>query len=165
MTFKQNLASPIFMVICVVLSTTLGCESNGAAGIEFNDGRSALMKGQYELAEKRLSAFTTNRSSHPLGSRAWFLRAKAQVGIGDLDQASSLFQETIRRFPASEEAHKSRYKLAYIKLLQGDQVGARQAFQEVIDRSPGTLVPEANAMVRMLSQEPAAVLVQPVELP
>ena len=75
------------------------------------------------------------------------------IGLGDLNQAATLFQETIRLYPDSEEAHKSRYKLAVIKQLQGDQVAARKAFQDVIDRSAGTLVPEANAMLRMLSED------------
>jgi TolA-binding protein len=123
---------------------------------QFTNGRNALMSAQFDGAIVELQGYLDDHPHGPLASRASFLIAKAQLGLGNHDQARKQFELTIRQFGDSEEAHKSRYKLGMLSLLDGDKQVARRRFAELVASPSGTLVPEATAMVRYLDAEQAA---------
>ncbi len=142
-----------FLLAAVFLLSLVGCESANDGSATFYQARQRLMRGEFAEADKQFTQFQSDHPTHSLASRAAFLQAKAQLGLGNLKLAESGFQETIRKYPQSEEAHKSRYKIALIALLRGQRADAAAKFQQIVDRKSGTLVPEAAAMLRMLQLE------------
>ena len=137
----------------LILIFMAGCESRQAS-TGFHEGRALLMRGQLERADRMLAQFQKANPTHQLCSRALFLRGKAQLGLGDFDLATAHFLATIKKYPQSEEAHKAKYKLAVLEMLNGNREQAVRQFQEIADNPDGTLVAEAAAMARWLSKEP-----------
>lgn len=137
-------------VALALAAICVGCQQERPSD-RFHRGRDFLIQGRFASADSELAAFEKEHPGHELSSRATFLRAKASMGTGDLPGARQRFEETIERFPNSEEAAKASYKLAVIDLLEGDEAESRRRFQAIVDRSNSILVAEATAMLEMLS--------------
>ncbi|MCS7468469.1 tetratricopeptide repeat protein [Stieleria sp. ICT_E10.1] len=133
---------------------TSGCDGQRSSEA-FHRGRDLVIKGQFDAAESELAAFEKQNPGHTLLSRARFLRAKAKLGAGDLPQARQLFQQTIDRFPESDEADKARYKLAFVELLDGNTRQAERQFQDIVDHSSSIYLAEATAVRAMLDRQRA----------
>jgi TolA-binding protein len=135
-----------------VLVTVLvaGCQTQGDGNPAFDNARNQLIRGEYQQAATHFEQFLAEQPDHHLASRASFLLAKSHVGLDDLGAAAVQFEETRRRYPDSEEAHKSRYKLAVISLLRGEREAAIEQFRAIAETPDGVLAPEASAMVRFL---------------
>ena len=136
----------IFLITLVVI----GCENEKKSNPQFTAGRQALMRGQYEPAIEELQNYLRQKPDGALASRASFLIAKAQLGLGNNKDAREQFEQTLQKYGSSEEAHKSRYKLAMLSLIEGDKDDARRRFKDLTAKPSGTLVPEAAAMLRYL---------------
>lgn len=156
-------------ILCLAVLLA-GCQEQQrgqhAADPEFHRGRQELMQGKFQSAIKTLEDYLKANPQAKLSSRASFLIAKAHLGLGHHEEARSRFQKTIADYPQSEEAHKSRYKLAVLSWLEDDLRAARQQFEQLTDRPDGTLVPEATAMLRYLDdipQQPERANDEPVE--
>lgn len=147
------------------LMAVVGCQRASDGSTEFRQARERLMHGEFAQAKTEMAEFRANYPTHPFASRAAFLQAKAELGLGNLHQAEQDFQATINQYPNTEEAHKSRYKLAMIALLRGDRQKAAEGFQQIADRKSGTLVPEAVAMLRMLRGDEKLPLPDPQDEP
>lgn len=139
-------------VLCAAIWMT-GCNNN-QPNEKFHHGRELLIKGDFDAADAELTDFENQNPNHALLSRARFLRAKSRLGAGELDEARRLFQDTIDRFPKSEEADKARFKIALIDFLRSDLPAAEQGFQTIVDQSGSIYAAEANAMLDMLRQRP-----------
>ncbi|QDV47125.1 Outer membrane protein assembly factor BamD [Stieleria neptunia] len=150
---KTNTAVLAALLMLMAVCTT-GCD-NQPSGEAFHRGRELLIKGQFDAAESVLAEFETQHPGHALSSRTRFLRAKAKLGAGDLPQARQLFQQTIDRFPKSDEADKARYKLAFIELLDGNTQQAEQQFQDIVNQSRSIYIAEAHAVRAMLDRQRA----------
>ena len=137
------------LIGCVLVSSVVvGCGANEVSNPRFKAGRQALMQGRYKPAIAKLQGYLQETPNGRLASRASFLKAKAYLGLGKYDQSRQQFEHTMREYPDSEEAHKSRYKLAMLSLLEGKQADAWNRFAELTKNPSGTLVPEAAAMLR-----------------
>lgn len=136
-----------------LLMAVVGCQRAGDGYTQFHQAREKLMHGEFAKAKSEMAEFQANYPTHPFSSRAAFLQAKAELGLGNLDLAEQEFLATINQYPNTEEAHKSRYKLAMIALLRGDRQEAGEGFQQIVDSKSGILVPEAVAMLRMLQDD------------
>lgn len=144
-------------ISCLVLLIALvGCDSNKQPDPRFTAGRQSLMSGHYKSAIEKLQGYLKEKPDGGLASRASFLIAKAQLGLGDNNAAREQFERTIRKYGDSEEAHKSRYKLAMLSLIEGDHADARKRFKALVEKPSGTLAPEATAMLRFLDKQHAA---------
>ena len=53
---------------------------------------------------------------------------------------------TIREHATTLEAHKCRYKLAVLAMIQGDHADALKRFGQLADQADGPLAAEATAM-------------------
>jgi TolA-binding protein len=115
-----------------------------------------MMRGEYEPAIQKLQVYLREKPNGKLASRASFLIAKAYLGLGKTGESRQQFEQTIRKYADSEEAHKSKYKLAMLSMLGGDHDDARKRFAALTGKPSGTLVPEAAAMLRYLDQQNSA---------
>jgi TolA-binding protein len=123
----------------------VGCQSG--ADDPFLVARRHFVKGDYAVAEKMLSQYV-NQPGGQYASRAGLFLCKAGMARDDLPFAAKWCQWTIDNHPDSLEAHKCRYKLAVISLLQGDDELAASRFKAIADRPDGPLAAEARAMER-----------------
>ncbi len=119
----------------------------------FQKGRTYVTRGQFQQAISVLDNYLEKYADGRYASRARFFLAKAYLGLGDMESAKSEFALTVRRYPGSLEAHKSRYKMALIDLWQGKRASALEQFQDLADHPDGPLTPEAKAMVLFLSSQ------------
>ena len=117
----------------------------------FAKGRTLVTQGQYRQAIPFLQEYLENHPEGRHASRAIFFIGKAHIGLGEMDLARAAFNDTRRGFPESLEAHKARYKLALIDLLEGRVDKAIQGFSSLADNPDGPLAPEARAMVVYLT--------------
>lgn len=141
----------VFMLAVLIT----GCAKQKKSDPQFTAGRQALMRGQFEPAIEQFGGYLQQQPHGRLASRASFLTAKAYLGLGDHQLARQQFEHTVQKYGDSEEAHKSRYKLAMVSLIEGDTDDARRRFSELTAQPSGTLVPEATAMLRYLDAEDA----------
>ena len=111
----------------------------------------AFQRGDYEAAIPLLREYLRKYPNGRNASRAQFFLGKAYIGLGRLSEAAIEFDATVRNYPGTLEAHKSRYKLAMIAYWQGDSIEARRRFEKLADNPDGTLAPEARAMAEYLS--------------
>ena len=123
----------------------------------FREGRWLVTVGRWDEAIEVLEDYL---AEHPRGaeaSRASFFIANAHIGRGDLDAAARSFEATVRDYPDSLEANKSRYKLAMIDLWSGRHDRAEARFAELAATPDGPLAPEARAMCDYLQGRRTAV--------
>ena len=151
-TMRFALWTPALLVL--LIPCALGCRQPAANDTvksdDFHRGRTLVTQGKYKEAIPLLQKFIKEQPHHQNASRAGLFLGKLQMGLGDYDMAKVEFEFTIREYPTSLEAHKSRYKLAVIAMLQGDDDDAIKRFAELSEKPDGPLVPEAAAMVRFL---------------
>jgi len=128
----------------VSLMMLIGCGQNPSSG-QFESIRQLVCVGRFADAIPKLKAYNGQHQS-----RAGLFLGKAHLGLGDLAKARQAFSDTVRDFPQSLEAHKCRYKLALLSLLQGDSVSAKEEFMKMSARPDGPLVAEAAAMAEFV---------------
>lgn len=134
-----------FVLAAVLLLGIMGCD-NRKGGNDFRAGRQALINGQFQLAKSRLEAFMAEYTGSSLRSRACLLIGKSNIGLGEFEEAASVFKGCMRDYPGSLEAHKSQYKLALLTMLRGERGNAIRQFREMADNPSGPYNPEARAM-------------------
>ncbi len=133
-----------YLVILLLLMMFAGCGSR-QHGDEFESIRQLVCDGHYEQAVPQLKSYEGRHAS-----RAGLFLGKSHLALGDLPQARAAFEDTIRRFPQSLEAHKCRYKLALVTWLEGDTESAREQFAALSQNPDGPLAPEATALVEFI---------------
>lgn len=130
-----------------------GCGAKVAAPSgKFHEGRDALMHGRFDEAIAALNEHLKRHPQGELAARATFLIGKCHLGKGDFTASERWFEKTIQQFPATEEAHKAKYKIAIVKLLTGDAVDAESRFESLAQEADGPYTPEAVAMAKYLSE-------------
>ena len=126
------------------LIISIGCAQHASSG-QFESIRQLVCEGRYADAIPRLEAYNGRHQS-----RAGLFLGKAHLGLGDFKKSRQAFSDTVRDFPESLEAHKCRYKLALLCLLQGDSESAKKQFSELSAPPDGPLVAEAAAMAEFI---------------
>jgi TolA-binding protein len=149
----KRLLVSLACLVTLASCDTLQASTTGTERRQFVLARELVTRGQYEAAIPALQQYL---NEHPRGkdaSRAAFFIAKAHLGAGRYEEAKSGFARTIQDFPRSLEAHKSQYKLGLVAFLEGDRLGAAEAFKRLVDTpNGGPLAPEATAFTRYLEQ-------------
>ncbi|MAE65236.1 MAG: hypothetical protein CMJ18_13275 [Phycisphaeraceae bacterium] len=142
-------------IILVVTSCgIIGC-GNGQRGDDgFKEIRAAVTRGRYADAIPRLERYLANRPRRPNASRAGLFLGKCHLALGRFQEAAQAFETTIAEHRRSPEAHKCRYKLAVLALVQGEREDAIRRFGALADQPDGPLAPEAAAMHRYLTATP-----------
>jgi TolA-binding protein len=143
--------------LCLTLSiAAAGCSrfvsADNDSYEEFMAARQLVTQGHYADAIGRLEKYLVRHPKAKHSSRATFFLAKAHLGANDLDQAQAAWERTIRDYPASLEAHKSKYKLALLAFLRGDPKTAYTQFKAIAESPDGPLAPEAVGFARYLAK-------------
>jgi tetratricopeptide (TPR) repeat protein len=90
----------------------------------------ALRQGQMnESLQHTGDAITLDRDNF----RARFIRGSALLGLGNLDQAASVFSNLLRDAPASVDV---RLQLAFLENRKRNFAGAEAAYRKILDTSP-----------------------------
>lgn len=135
-----------------VAALSVACSNPSRETRAFTEGRELVTQGRYTEAEIALSACLATFPGGKHASRAQFFLAKCAMGRGDLRMTRTRFEECIRDYPDSLEAHKSHYKLAELDMMENRPEDALRRFREVAARADGPLAPEAEAMSRWLEE-------------
>ena len=138
---------------CVLplLLVASGCGKQSSAERDaFLAGREQVTIGNYQEGIAQLSAFLT---AHPQGrysSRAQFFIAKAHLGLDDLVNARLHYEQCIALYPDTDEAHKSRFKIALIDMVEGHTDRAMDTMRELAAAPDGPLAAEAHLLSQYL---------------
>ena len=128
-----------------------GCGQNASTqGKKDFAGRTLVVQGKYKEAIPVLKEYLRDHRRGKFASRAGLFPGKAHLGLEQFETAKQAFQKTTSDYPNSLEAHKSRYKLAIIALLQDQTDGASRQFQQLSNRPDGPLAAEAMAFAAYL---------------
>jgi TolA-binding protein len=140
------------LVVLGALLTLPGCQQprKPQKDQQFQDARQLVVDGKYRAAVPALEKYIDQEPNHKNASRAGLFLFKAHLAQGQFDDAAKWCQWTIRQHPASLEAHKCRYKLAVLALVQGQHDDARQQFADMAKNPDGPLAAEAAAMAKFL---------------
>ena len=142
--------------VALLLLSLAGCDDSrtGRSGADetFGEGRRLVTQGKYVEAVPLLEGYLAARPSGKHASRAQFFIGKAYIGMDQLEKAAAAFDEVVRGYPDSLEAHKARYKMALILLWQGKTDEARAQFAQLADSPDGPLAPEAEQMAAHLAK-------------
>jgi TolA-binding protein len=151
----------VFVVVAIIhFSTSENREWKfwSRSGEDFIQGRKRVTLGQYRQAIPLLQKYLNKHPQGRYASRAIFFIGKAFVGLEEMDLARTAFNDIQKRFPDSLEAHKARYKIALIDLLDGQVDLAIQQFSILAHNPDGPLAPEASAMVSYLTLQSGLIL-------
>ena len=151
---KTDTRVPVATVLTVfsLLVAILGCQrpANAQKDQQFQDARQLVLDGKYQAAVPALEKYIDRKPKHKNASRAGLFLFKAHVAQDQFDDAAKWCEWTIREHPASLEAHKCRYKLAVLSLVQGKQEDAQKRFAQMAKNPDGPLAAEAAAMEKFL---------------
>ncbi len=128
----------------------LACGASREEKRLFHEGRTLVTEGHYEASLPSLRQYLETYPRGSFASRAWLFLGKSEIALGRFAEARAAFDACISEFPESLEAHKSRYKLALLDLLEGDLDTARRRFEELRSHPDGPLAGEAAAFARYL---------------
>ena len=145
--------------LCVACAVAvLGCgergvqAGNGSHHRQFTAARALVISGKYQQAIPALTEFATKFPTSKQASRAGLFLFKANLALGDFEEATRWCEWTIQQYPNRLEAHKCQYKLGVLAMLQDDRKQALRCFTGLADRPDGPLAAESTAMVRFLSR-------------
>ena len=138
------------LLVVLVMFVQYGCGQD--ENRSFQNARQKVVRGQYTEAEKMLKEYIKAEPQGKQASRAGLFLFKVCVAQGRLDEATEWCEWTIKNHPKSLEAHKCRYKLAVVALLQGKSGIALERFEELANRPNGQLSAESTAMLKFLKQ-------------
>jgi len=138
----------------VTLATSAGCHRAGAAAggdqDDFHNGRTLVCEGKYREAIAPLEKYQREQPRGKNASRAGLFLGKAHLALEDHAAARQAFDATIKDYPDSLEAHKCRYKLGLLDLLEGKDDEALVRFEALANQPDGPLAAEALAWTRHL---------------
>lgn len=161
---------PAWVLVAVFVGLTSCQPQRGGADEQFRGARLLVVQGKYQEATAALEKFLEQKPADKNASRAGLFLFKAYLAQGQFADATKWCDWTIRNHPDSPEAHKCRYKLAVLAMIQGRQDDAKKRFAEIAAKPDGPLAAEAGAMrdflERVQIREPAAAppaAAQPVE--
>lgn len=137
--------------LTIYLFSSLAFGLSSCSADSFTKGRTVVTVGNYTDAIVHLNEYLKKNPEGKDASRAHFFIAKAQLGLGDFTSARETFERIQVSFPASLEAHKSRYKLAMLDLVEGNRERALSIFRDLANQPDGPLAPEAKMMAEFLA--------------
>ena len=125
-----------------------GCQQRGRrrGDPQFQQARQLVVDGKYEQAVAALQKYVKENPGSENASRAGLFLFKAHFAVGEFPEAAEWCQWTIREHPTTLEAHKCRYKLAVLSLVQGDTQDAIERLETLADDPDGPLAAEATVM-------------------
>jgi TolA-binding protein len=126
-----------------------GCQDDPSAA--FHAARDRYIQGDFSGAVAGMDAFLNRFQHRKLERRAWFIKGKAQMGMNDLEAASTSFQRVIDLASTSLEADKARYKLVFIDELQGKLDEAIKGYQRIANQA-SVMRGEAQARLRAIRE-------------
>ena len=143
---------PRIMIVVGLLAAVSSCQQQKRreGDADFKGARQLAVDGNYAAAGKAFQKYVDEKPQGRDASRAGLFLFKVHFSEGNFKEAASWCEWTMRNHPASLEAHKCRYKLALISLVQGDTQDAIARFGTLADQPDGPLAAEATAMRRFL---------------
>ncbi|MFC1849329.1 tol-pal system YbgF family protein [candidate division CSSED10-310 bacterium] len=152
-TSVKHLRWSIILSACLATFLTFACNRPEEGKTLFHQGRVLVTVGQYQEAIPKLEHYLEKHPQGKYASRACLFLGKAYLGLLQFSESRTAFERAIRDFPNTLEAHKSRYKLAILALLEGREQEAMHLFSELAEKPDGPLAPEARAMGAMLQHQ------------
>lgn len=148
----KRLALGAVLLAGSMLVTLPGCQqpNKPQKDQQFQAARQLVVDGKYQQAVPPLEKYIDQKPHHKNASRAGLFLFKAHLAQGQFDEATKWCEWTIREHPATLEAHKCRYKLAVLSLVQGKHDDAQQRFADLAKNPDGPLAAEAAAMEKFL---------------
>jgi TolA-binding protein len=131
-----------------ILVCPVGCQQRGGrrGDPQFQQARQLAVDGKYDQAIASLQEYVRQNPNSENASRAGLFLFKAHFAQAEFPEAAEWCRWTIRVHPTSLEAHKCRYKLAVLSLVQGDTQEAIKLFDALAEAPDGPLAAEATAM-------------------
>jgi tol-pal system protein YbgF len=128
-------------------------KSNGFAGMDgvaldsagqndpmeiFNSAYRAYNNGEFSAALAGFSRFLKSGADHSYADNALFWRGECFLAQGKTVKAIGEFERLLRRYPSSEKAASSLYKIGYIYDQLNDKQKAGNYYFKVVERYPNT---------------------------
>ena len=122
-----------------VLSADGQLEKAEADSMElFNAAYRSYNNGDYASAIAGFSAFLQRESNHRFADNAMFWIAECHLAQGKLLQAVGEFERLLHRYPRSEQAASSLYRIGFIYDKMHDANRAKEYYFKVVEKYPGT---------------------------
>lgn len=144
----KSITGVLFLLFLLLIN---GSCSGGKSDL-FLQGRKAVTQSRFQEAILLLRRYIEVAPKGEHASRALFFIGKADIGLGEYDNAQAVFASLIRDWPATLEARKAQYKLAMLDLWLGNTENARKRLAAMTSHPDSPLVPEAAAMLRYLEK-------------
>ncbi|MBN2529457.1 MAG: tetratricopeptide repeat protein [Deltaproteobacteria bacterium] len=125
----------------------------------FNAAYRSYNNKDYPGALAGFSAFLQKESNHKFADNAMFWIAECYLAQGQLFKAVGEFERLLRRYPRSEQAASSLYRIGFIYDRLQDAAKAREYYFKVVEKFPGTEAAR-KASKRMVENKGSATLVR-----
>lgn len=104
----------------------------------FNAAYRAYNNKDYSGALAGFSTFLQKESNHKFADNAMFWIAECHLAQGKLFNAVGEFERLLRRYPRSEKAASSLYRIGFIYDRMQDAAKAKEYYFKVVDEYPGS---------------------------
>ena len=147
----SSLGTVLIALLCLGLVPSCGKKDHSSPSKDaFLHCRHLVNTGQYQDASNCLRGYARDYPNSKFASRAGLFLGKAELALGNFENARTAWQGVKSRHPNSLEGHKVRYKLAVLNMLEGKRAQAIQQFEAMATTPDGPLAAEAKAMARAL---------------
>jgi tol-pal system protein YbgF len=104
----------------------------------FNAAYRSYNNRDYAGALAGFSTFLQRESNHRFADNAVFWIAECYLAMGKQFKAVGEFERLLRRYPKSEQAASSLYRIGFIYDQMQDMAKAREYYFKVVEKFPGT---------------------------
>ena len=104
----------------------------------FNAAYRSYNNRDYPAALAGFSAFLQRESNHRFADNAMFWIAECHLAQGKLIKAVGEFERLLRRYPSSEQAASSLYRIGFIYDQMNDAAKASEYYFKVVEKYPGS---------------------------
>ena len=104
----------------------------------FNAAYRSYNNRDYAAALAGFSTFLQRESNHRFADNAVFWIAECYLAMGKQFKAVGEFERLLRRYPKSEQAASSLYRIGFIYDQMQDMAKAREYYFKVVEKFPGT---------------------------
>ena len=104
----------------------------------FNEAYRAYSNKKYDVALRGFSEFVKENPTHPYADNALFWRGECFLAAGEFFKGIGEFERLLRRYPDSDSAASSLYRIGFSYDRLRDRTKAVEYYFQVVDRFPNT---------------------------
>ncbi len=138
--------------LSLIITDAIGVDTNDLPLKLFASAELMILEHRYNEAVARLDSINLLFATHTLGDDINYKKATIFKTLGKFEEAATMYKDILQYYPSELYGDDAQFRLAELyEINLNDPVRARQAYEEVLTKYPGSIFTvEARKRYRLL---------------